>query len=1096
MGRRPLSSDAMVDSLADDQLRPFHISESNTIPVTLEPPSSRPMNASEPNDTVGPPEMPARPFHATESNNIAVGSEALSAPPFEVSEPNDTAVPPKIPPIRVSAVPKASTPHPPADVKMDGGIEPSEAPGFAMDHPSEPKVNDALGQLETTGMKMDGVVQSSETSEREKDSGVPASGTTEVTMTDGEEPLDAPQAKMDHGAEPSETSRAEIQQLVEPMETREAKASNTLEPLEPSDVQMGDGTEPLGPSGSVAGQSQAEDKPKVLVSAMEGTSQTHDASNIEKLEENKDSGDGEGDKKAAAKEFDPDDILFETRVVTMKLPSMEEMEQAEIDEREMNEETEDEKEEMEDEREDEEEDGDGDDEEKPALPGTEQSSESDDEDLGDFFDMEIAKAEKELSNLELAGSTVPMEVVGRYATFVHEALVKLMDEDEDVLEMLGPVPEGSGDIADEDIQRDILNGLEESDSAGMARTSIAGDVQYEDLALSMQPEPKVEEMDTDGSALPPAITIAMAPGSYDGDATMHDSEESAALAGITQANGLPLGVGRPLLLPPGYDHSATGVSTPSQIEEEEEEESEPEEIDLATLEKVREYMKTPPVDELPVYDGPRWFRDRKLLQAMEPSQSVSDFVFRQMSDDMTVKLREQEDAKRDYREKYEVYLRFTLSDDPAAVKSRDFFKSNKEPSEVVGKAPATEQPKVEGRRAGRNYGTELDLEQVLKESAREHQEKEEREARARKEKSRSDKEAVIPQMYWNEVERTRDVYVDTAGLLPVEKLVAAWQVLPPALNFTDEESELFEKAYLENPKQWGNIAKGVSTRDFKACIQFYYAMKSELNLKEKLKRQPRKRKKGRGKQRSSALVSELGNGENETEENQENGDNGERRRPRRAAAPTWGYDASAAADSDGPTPAVTPGRRGASSRNDSGTEKPDGAKKQRRTRATKDKEPKAPKPPQMLAPTPPGSKPNRSRSNSRAQAIDWASSQGPGDIGRLPGQFDMPQGGMQPPIIPMPQSLGSPERAFSAGSSMSEVMAPPSLRPEPPHVLAFDGGAERSRTPAQASSYWSVSETNDFPGLLRAFGTDWQAIANHMQTKTAVMVRSPRGISA
>jgi len=44
------------------------------------------------------------------------------------------------------------------------------------------------------------------------------------------------------------------------------------------------------------------------------------------------------------------------------------------------------------------------------------------------------------------------------------------------------------------------------------------------------------------------------------------------------------------------------------------------------------------------------------------------------------------------------------------------------------------------------------------------------------------------------------------------------------------------------------------------------------------------------------------------------------------------------------------------------------------------------------------------------------------------------------------------------------------------------------KTTTQASSYWSVSEANDFPHLLRAFGSDWTSIAAHMGSKTAVMV--------
>src|SRR5690606_4897764 len=90
-------------------------------------------------------------------------------------------------------------------------------------------------------------------------------------------------------------------------------------------------------------------------------------------------------------------------------------------------------------------------------------------------------------------------------------------------------------------------------------------------------------------------------------------------------------------------------------------------------------------------------------------------------------------------------------------------------------------------------------------------------------------------------------------------------------------------------------------------------------------------------------------------------------------------------------------------------------------------------------------------------------------------------------------------------SSMADLMAPPSalappqLRPDPPtppqpivSTLNFaqppvQPQPER-RAQSQASSYWSVSEITEFPALLRAFGTDWTAIANHMGSKTPVMV--------
>ena len=42
---------------------------------------------------------------------------------------------------------------------------------------------------------------------------------------------------------------------------------------------------------------------------------------------------------------------------------------------------------------------------------------------------------------------------------------------------------------------------------------------------------------------------------------------------------------------------------------------------------------------------------------------------------------------------------------------------------------------------------------------------------------------------------------------------------------------------------------------------------------------------------------------------------------------------------------------------------------------------------------------------------------------------------------------------------------------------------------AGASSYWSLPEVTDFPKNIAHFGTDWEAIANHMGTKTQTMVQ-------
>ncbi|KAG6090015.1 hypothetical protein E4U30_008247, partial [Claviceps sp. LM220 group G6] len=91
------------------------------------------------------------------------------------------------------------------------------------------------------------------------------------------------------------------------------------------------------------------------------------------------------------------------------------------------------------------------------------------------------------------------------------------------------------------------------------------------------------------------------------------------------------------------------------------------------------------------------------------------------------------------------------------------------------------------------------------------------------------------------------------------------------------------------------------------------------------------------------------------------------------------------------------------------------------------------------------------------------------------------------------QGLDGDSFLLAPPSSMVDVMAAPSLHsePPPPHhpaLTLFNLQLPGDRkAPTQASSYWSVSEANDFPLLLRAYGSDWTAIAAHMGSKTAVM---------
>lgn len=69
------------------------------------------------------------------------------------------------------------------------------------------------------------------------------------------------------------------------------------------------------------------------------------------------------------------------------------------------------------------------------------SSDSDDSDIKDDFNSEIAKAESELQRLEHLNNDVPTEIVIRYAQVTHEALVAIATENRSLKDMLSPIPE-------------------------------------------------------------------------------------------------------------------------------------------------------------------------------------------------------------------------------------------------------------------------------------------------------------------------------------------------------------------------------------------------------------------------------------------------------------------------------------------------------------------------------------------------------------------------------------------------------------------------------------------------------------------------------
>ncbi|KAL5630639.1 hypothetical protein BROUX41_000511 [Berkeleyomyces rouxiae] len=301
-------------------------------------------------------------------------------------------------------------------------------------------------------------------------------------------------------------------------------------------------------------------------------------------------------------------------------------------------------------------------------------------------------------------------------------------------------------------------------------------------------------------------------------------------------------------------------------------------------------MKTPPLDSLPDFSvSLPWFEDELVLDSLKDDSDSTQYVFDHLSKQEASVYTGMNNASLEFRHRLINYFDFTRSEDPAAIRSRGKFSINgglddSEPSS------SSSSRKPEGRT--RRFASERDLQRILAASIKEDEERKERAEQLKKDQCRNDeKEAVVPDMIWGPERRENMRFLDNSGYIPVRDTVAIWQCLPPIPNFTDTESDLFVKAYLERPKQWGMIAEAIPKRDFRSCIQYYYIKKRELDLKTKLKKQPRRRRKAVKKTKTAPLQDDA-----ENEENQDTNENGERRRPRRAAAPTFGEQAKQAAE--------------------------------------------------------------------------------------------------------------------------------------------------------------------------------------------------------
>jgi hypothetical protein len=535
--------------------------------------------------------------------------------------------------------------------------------------------------------------------------------------------------------------------------------------------------------------------------------------------------------------------------------------------------------------------------------------------------------------------------------------------------------------------------------------------------------------------------------------------------------------------------------------------------------------KTPPISSLPYLKlGPQTF-----TLPIEPAKlSAQARVLSRVIEERRQRQFQKEEALRqEYRAKYEIWARDV---DRMEAERRQSEPSIDEP--ISDTKMADVEPQPTGRRQARQnfVNSDYQLEQILRESAQQaEEEKKEREAKARKDTTPDPlREAKVPDMILDENELRVSCFKDKnyciKGGLQIE---TAFAYIPPKDDFTAPEHEGFCENWALYPKKWSKLALVIPPRMYKECIQHYYLTKLGKNAKgEDISVYKailsKKRPKGRSRKKvipdagkkpgSNALMSNLGihgdtfDGEEFDQPVIPVTDSG---RPRRAAAPTFG--AVEAATNNGDSEGNAQGRKGAgrsndnrqSETNDAAEGKPakrlkTGEKKEKGQRKAKNQSIAAAPNTTDGTPNPSPQKPVKERAKTRepkpvkagveertAPGIAMESNDPPAGFSQIPKQGPVPATA-PPQFDRQPQFDGS---ADDGPGARAPSLAPNNNTPEPgqpfnPRIQ----GQQPPRDTAQTSSYWSVPEANDFPVLLDCFGNDWTAIANHMGTKTHVMV--------
>jgi serine/arginine repetitive matrix protein 2 len=380
-------------------------------------------------------------------------------------------------------------------------------------------------------------------------------------------------------------------------------------------------------------------------------------------------------------------------------------------------------------------------------------------------------------------------------------------------------------------------------------------------------------------------------------------------------------------------------------------------------------------------------------------------------------------------------------------------------------------PGPTGRRShASRWATELDLEAVIKESLKTAEEermgKQDEPSRS---KADPEREADLP-LELSDAEAQRRYFIDTNFQREPGQGIFAFHYEPPEDDFTTEEHRVMVANYRDQyAKKWGKLAEILykecgTERTYKDCINHYYATKWAREYKGKLKRGRAGKKRGGGTARGRGAIANM-------ERPEVTGEDGiplpvtETGRPRRSAAPTFG---GMEADFD---PNATIPAHGRVRRQTDADGNPE--KISRRSKVTKEKGKKAKNPALVSAPI--GS-PVKLDKREKAPVFKAEDEFAKRQVVEMPAPIHMSQH--------EDQMHDSALAALRGGHVELSTLSGPM-----PMGLMDRQKIQPNARPGP-SSYWSVSELQDFEKNVAHFGTDWIGFANHMGTKTHIMIKN------